>query len=416
MNPLRRVMSLSRARADGACVADVGGAWTGQRLGRVREWRVDVVHHGGRVGVRLFADRVEEHLDLGVFGLHERAEVVVREEVAAVSGVAGHHVFGAENAAVDQGLSEGDQRVVLAQIEGHVGGGAVAVEPREVLHVHHRTPLLVAAVGGTPQGGLVHVPEVAAVAGEVLETEALGVGLEVDDAAALFGQGADGDAVVGDQHDGGELPHADGVHRVVQVALGGGAVAHDAHGDAIVDALELVAQGVARSLAQLHAHRTLHRQDAHLGQVEVVDHLSAAAHGVGVAAELLTQHALAEVGEPVELAPHRAQRARAVVSHHPKPGGIGDPGQRQRRSRAVHLFAGSPDGELDLATGHQAHDVLFGGPRPHADPIGVAQLVGGGLRAQGASAGGGGWHGGLGLNAHRGSCRGPNGGPIPSGR
>ena len=237
--------------------------------------------------------------------------------------------------------------------------------------------LRAADVTRTIEGDLERVPEVPAIALEVLGAKCLGVGGKVPDAAAFLGQGADGDGLfVGDHHDERQLPNAGRVHGFVQIAFGRRAVADDGHGQAIVDALDLEAHGITGGLAELHADRALNRQDTRLGDIDVIDHLAAAAHRIGVLGELLPHDGQGKlIFVPVELAPHRAQGVGAIVRNEAEVLGVDDFGQSQCGGCPVDFLAGAPNGELDLAAAHQSYDGFFGGPRAGSDSISQLQIV-----------------------------------------
>ena len=137
----------------------------------------------GRIWVGLLPNLVDDGAHLGVGLGHELAQVVVCEEVAPLALDPGEDVLLAKDAPLDQVLAERHQWIGLGQVECDVGGGGVAVEPRQGVNVEDASSLLVTAVRGRPPHGSVRVEEVAAVAAEVLQAKALGIGLEVDDTA-----------------------------------------------------------------------------------------------------------------------------------------------------------------------------------------------------------------------------------------
>ena len=104
----------------------------------------------------------------------------------------------------------------------------------------------------------------------------------------------------------------------MQVSLGAGPIADDSHGDAILHAFDLEAHRVAGRLPELHSNRRLHGQNADVLDAEVVHHLAAAAHLIGVFGELLTEDLERKVCVPVQVAPHGTERAGTVVRHHPE--------------------------------------------------------------------------------------------------
>ena len=238
--------------------------------------------------------------------------------------------------------------------------------------------LLVPDVAGGTVGGAVDLCKVAAVAGQRGDPEAFGIGGKVFDTAPLFRQGGDGHIVVGHQNHQGQGPDRGGGHGVVHVAFGRGAVADDGHRKTLL-LLGQKALGVAGGFAKLHAHRRLHRQDAVLLHVQVVDHLPTAAHPVGVLGKLLAEDVQREVLVAVQAGPHRAEGTRAVVGHDAEAIKRYHTGDGQRGGRAMHLFAGTPDGELHLAARYQANNVLFCTAAAGAHFIGQPQIFGGRL-------------------------------------
>jgi len=365
---------LVQGRPDGAAIGHAGGALPGRGLLHLGERPVDVFEDGLGWRLGLLSHLLQQRASLNVLLGHDPAQVVVCEEVATLALDASQDVVLGEDALLHQLGAKGDQRVVLVQVEGDVGRRGVPVEPGQGMDVEQAGPLLLLHVGRRRHGRGVHVLEVAPVRLEVSEAEPLGVGPEVADAPSVFGRSGDGDAVVGDQYDHRELPDARGVHGLVHVPFRGGPVAHDRHRHRVPEPLHLLAEGMARHLAELHTHGRLHGEDAVFREVNVLDHLAPPTHHVGVARELLTQQIQAEIVESVQRAPRGAQAPGPVMRHQREVLWIHHAVQRQGGRSAVHLFSGPPDRELHLAPGNQADNVLLDDPGAYGHPVGELQL------------------------------------------
>ena len=98
-----------------------------------------------------------------------------------------HLVSVLQHALFNERLPELDDRVVLRQVEGHVGGRAVPVEARQAVHVEEGGLLFALNVASTLQRRAEDVPEVGAIAREGRTPNSSRVLLEVLDAPPFVG-------------------------------------------------------------------------------------------------------------------------------------------------------------------------------------------------------------------------------------
>ena len=258
--------------------------------------------------------------------------------------VRGHDALG------DAPLPEGEHGIRRVVVELPARGARVAHQARDAGMHDGGAPLL--QYGARRARGCVEgVEEVLAVTAEVPDLERVAVGLEALDAPAVLRTHRDRDLVVGDHDQQGQLPEARRVHRLVEVALGRGAIADDAHREAVL-ARELEPPRVACSLAELHAHRALHRHDSDLRPAQMHHHLAATGVGIGRPGERLTEVGLLEVGLLPQVGGHRGERVAPVVAEQPQVAWLvallSDHAVERHGGRcAVHLLPWTADPELD---------------------------------------------------------------------
>jgi hypothetical protein len=281
---------------------------------------------------------------------HQRAQLVDLEVALAPihlgapeHGALRHHALAA------QPVAELQQRIALLVLELPARRAGVPHQPGH-RRVEHRGAALRQHRPRARHSGLPRPEEVVAVALEVLKPERLRVSLEALNPASVLRLDRDRDVVVGHHDDQRQPPQAGRRHRLVHVALGGGAVAHDRHRQPRL-APQLQPPRVPTRLAELHPDRALHRHQPDVRCAQVHHHLPPARVRVRHAPERLPKIRLDEVFPAPQRGRHRRQRVAPVVAkvrqgprliallaHHPV--------KSQRRGRPVDLFARPPNPEL----------------------------------------------------------------------